>query len=314
MPPRSLAVILNPAAGNRRAGRAPADLVAALEASGAPFEVLTTRRPNHAAVLARDAAARFDAVIAAGGDGTLQEVASGLLAAEGEAVLGVIPLGTGNDFARLLGVPEKPAEAVRALLGAEVVPIDAGIVRWREATDDFLHEAAFVNAVGIGFDALTAAEAARFKWFRGRSGYLAAVFRALRLWPQPHVEVRCTDDGAPGERIYDGPFFLAAVSNGTAVGGGFRLTPDARPDDGFLDLCLAAGPLTTLRVFQLLPKAIFGRHTNEPEVTMRRVRSVTLAVSGGAPIHADGEGLTRSATEVAVEVRPGALRMLRPAG
>src|SRR5690606_3615963 len=232
MPPRSLAVILNPAAGNRRAGRARADLVAELEASGAPFEVLTTRRPNHAAVLARDAAARFDAVIAAGGDGTLQEVASGLLAAEGEAVLGVIPLGTGNDFARLLGVPEKPAEAVRALLGAGVVPIDAGIVRWREATDDFLHEAAFVNAVGIGFDALAAAEAARFKWFRGRSGYLAAVFRALRLWPQPHVEVRCTDDGAPGERIYDGPFFLAAVSNGTAVGGGFRLTPDARPDDG----------------------------------------------------------------------------------
>lgn len=312
MPPRSLAVILNPAAGNRRAGRTRAQLREALEASGAPFEVLTTQRPNHAAALAHDAAARFDAVIAAGGDGTLQEVASGLLSTDADAVLGIIPLGTGNDFARLLGVPKKPADAVRALLDAEVVPIDAGIVRWREATDDFLHEAAFVNAVGIGFDALVAAEAARFKWFRGRSGYLAAVLKALRLWPQPHVEVRCTDDGEPGELVYDGPFFLAAVSNGTAVGGGFRLTPDAEPGDGLLDLCLAAGPLSTLRVFQLLPMAIFGRHTNEPEVTMRRVRSVTLAIAGGAPIHADGEGLTRTATDVAVEVRPGALRMLRP--
>lgn len=312
MPPRSLAVILNPVAGHRRAERAHGRVRAALEAAGVPFEILTTQRPNHAAALAREASARFDAVIAAGGDGTLQEVASGLLSAEHGAVLGVIPLGTGNDFARLLGVPAKPAAAVHALLDAETVSVDAGVVRWREAADGPLHEAAFVNAVGAGFDALVAAEAERLKWFRGRSGYLAAVLRALRLWPQPHVEIRCTDDGEPGELIYDGPFFLAAVSNGTAVGGGFRLTPDAEPDDGLLDLCLAAGPLTTLRVFQLLPKAIFGRHTHEPEVTMRRVRSVALRIAGGAPIHADGEGLTRTATELAVEVRPGALRMLRP--
>ena len=127
MPPRSVAVILNPVAGNRRAGRARTQLHEALEASGVPFEIFATERPNHASSLARRAAARFDAVLAAGGDGTVQEVASGLLGDPRETPLGIVPLGTGNDFARLLGVPKRPADAIRALLAAEVVPVDGGL-------------------------------------------------------------------------------------------------------------------------------------------------------------------------------------------
>lgn len=317
MPFRSIAVILNPAAGNRRAGRARADLQKALEASGVAYEILATERPNHAAALARRAATRFDAVIAGGGDGTVQEVATGLLGLD--TPFGVLPLGTGNDFAHHLGVPKRPADAVRALLAADLVPVDAGIVRWQNADDaTHIHEAVFVNAVGIGFDALVAAEAARFKVFRGISGYVMAVAKALRLWQQPDVEVRRPRGSvAEGEAVetepplYAGPFFLAAVSNGTSVGGGFRLTPDARIDDGLLDLCLVAGPLTLPRIGWLLPKAIGGRHLGEPEVKMDRVDRLTLRLSAGVPIHVDGEVLTRSAVEVDVEVRPSAFRMLR---
>ena len=318
MPFRSVAVILNPVAGNRRAGRARAQLREALEASGVPFEIIATERPNHAATLARRAATQFDAVIAGGGDGTVQEVATGLL---GHATpFGVLPLGTGNDFARQLGVPKRPAEAVRALLAADVVPVDAGTVRWRNEGDaHHIHEAVFVNAVGIGFDALVAAEAAQFKVFRGISGYVAAVAKALRMWKQPDVEVRrlrepvVAGEGSPpaSPPMYEGPFFLAAVSNGTSVGGGFRLTPDALIDDGLLDLCLVSGPLSLARIARLLPKAIAGRHLGEPEVRMDRVDALALRLSAGVPIHVDGEVLTRSAVEVDVEVQPAAFRMLR---
>ncbi|MEM1043383.1 MAG: diacylglycerol kinase family protein [Bacteroidota bacterium] len=311
MPVRSLAVILNPAAGNRRAGRERARLEAALGAAGLPFEVFVTERPNHAAALARRAAERFDAVVAAGGDGTLQEVASGLFGTDGGTVLGVIPLGTGNDFARLLGVPKRPEAAVPALLGGEIAPVDAGVVRWREQGETRRHDALFVNAVGIGFDALVAAEAARTKWVRGVSGYVAAVLRTLRLWTQPEVEVRSVgaEGTVPENRE---PLFLASVGNGTAVGGGFRLTPEAQPDDGVLDLCFVAGPLSLARILVLMPKAIRGRHLGEPEVSMRRVRHLALRTEAGLPIHVDGEVLTRSAAEVEVEVQPGAFRMLRP--
>ncbi len=311
MPFRSVAVILNPTAGNRRAGRARAELREALEASGVPFEIMATERPNHAATLARRAATKFDAVIAGGGDGTVQEVATGLLGHAHTTPFGVLPLGTGNDFAHQLGVPKRPAEAIRALLAADVVPVDAGIVSWRNEGDPHrVHEAVFVNAVGIGFDALVAAEAAKFKVFRGISGYVAAVVKALRMWQQPDVEVRRLREPAASP-MYAGPFFLAAVSNGTSVGGGFRLTPDARIDDGLLDLCLVAGPLSLPRIMRLLPKAIAGRHLHEPEVRMDRVEALALRLSAGVPIHVDGEVLTRSAVEVEVEVQPAAFRMLR---
>ena len=282
------------------------------------FEIIATERPNHAATLARRAATRFDAVIAGGGDGTVQEVATGLLGLD--TPFGVLPLGTGNDFAHQLGVPKRPAEAVGALLEADIVPVDAGIAQWRnEGHDHHLHEAVFVNAVGIGFDALVAAEAAQFKVFRGISGYVMAVGKALRTWKQPDVDVRrLREPVAAGEAesdaepsMYAGPFFLAAVSNGTTVGGGFRLTPDARIDDGLLDLCLVSGPLSLLRIARLLPKAIAGRHLNEPEVRMDRVERLSLRLSAGVPIHLDGEVLTRTAIKVDVTVQPGAFQMLR---
>ncbi len=313
MPIRSLAVILNPAAGNRRAGQARARLEAALEATGVPFEIVVTERPNHASALARRAAAYADAVVAAGGDGTVHEVAAGLLGAD-RAALGVIPLGTGNDFADVLGLPKRTPDAVRALLAAEAVPTDGGTVRWREAGDGRWHEAVFINAVGIGFDALVAAEAERTKWLRGVSGYAAAVLRTLRRWTQPTVEARSLGPGGAWREVYRGPLFLAAVGNGTSVGGGFRLTPEARLDDGLLDLCLVAGPLALRRILRLMPRAFRGHHLGEPEVTAERIRRFSLRTEHGVPVHLDGEVLTRSAVEVTVAVQPGAFRVLRPVG
>ncbi|MDX1530842.1 MAG: diacylglycerol kinase family lipid kinase [Rhodothermales bacterium] len=324
-PSRTFAVVLNPAAGNRRAGRQRERLQRALDAAGVPYELLPTVRPQHAAELARRAAAAFDVVVAAGGDGTLQEVATGLFGQEERATLGVLPLGTGNDFAELLGIPKQPEAALRALLRAEPVPVDGGVVRWRTArTGGLWNEAVFVNAVGIGFDAEVAFRAQRKKRLRGKLAYAAAIGGVLRSWPTPEVEVRrvgeavaVTPSGATAPLddgsgpVYRGPLFLCCAANGRSVGGGFRLTPHAEVDDGRLDLC-CVGALPLKRILMLLPKVFRGAHLGAPEVISERLGGVTLTASSGLPIHLDGEIVTREAVEVEVAVQPAAFRVLRP--
>ncbi len=314
---RSLAVLLNPTAGSLRAGRERARLRAALDASGARFELLATERPRHASALAREVAEDFDAVIAAGGDGTLQEVATGLFGLEDDegrprAALGVIPLGTGNDFAELIRMPRRPEAAVRALLTARPVRVDGGAVRWREGADRRWHEGVFLNAVGVGLDALAAALAGGFKRFRGKSAYLAGILRALREWPRPEVAIeRLSTDGA-AEPLHRGRLFLAAVGNGRAVGGGFRLTPEALLTDGLLDLCFVED-VRHRRLPVLIPQVIRGRHLGASEVRSERLPGLRLcAAEHGLPVHLDGEVLTRAASEVEVRIAPGAFCVLCP--
>ncbi|MDX1420356.1 MAG: diacylglycerol kinase family protein, partial [Rubricoccaceae bacterium] len=173
------AVVLNPAAQNGRAGRQRAAIEAALRVENVRFDLYVTERPGHATLLAQQAAPDADVVLAVGGDGTVQEVVQGLHGSE--AALGVLPLGTGNDFAYALGVPETLWEALQALLTAPVRTIDLGRVYWEDATDDALggHERLFANCLGVGFDALVARNARRFKRLGGRTAYHAAVFRTL---------------------------------------------------------------------------------------------------------------------------------------
>ena len=191
--------ILNPAAQNRRAGRRRPALEAALRAEGVDFSVLETEAPGHASRLARTAARTSEVVVAVGGDGTNQEVARGVYGTN--AMMGVLPLGTGNDFAHAVGMPDDLGTAVRALLGATPQPVDLGRIRWQERADGGAlktHDALFSNCVGAGFDALTAAYARRYKRLGGRTAYVAGVLRSLWQWRQPsaHVEILLSMHGA----------------------------------------------------------------------------------------------------------------------
>jgi diacylglycerol kinase (ATP) len=301
------AYILNPAAGGGRAGRRRDGLDDLLRRSGAPYSLIQTEAPGHATELAREATASHEAVIAVGGDGTIQEVVRGLRGTE--RPLGVLPLGTGNDFAKMIGMPLRPEEGVPALLSAAVSHVDLGMVRWKNE-DGEQRERIFANAVGIGFDAMTAVQVVRFKKLGGRLAYLAGVMATLRLWRQPEVEVSLTGQG--GERvIHHGPFFLASASNGISVGGGFYLTPDALVDDGLLDLCLI-DRLSIPRVFQLLPRAMRGKHVGAKEVTIERTTNLKIRSGIPLPIHADGEVVTSSAIEIEVEVLPAVQPVLAP--
>lgn len=320
-------ILFNPAARGGRNRHLRGALEAAVREAGLDARIVDTRGVGDAEHLARTASA--DVVVAAGGDGTIHEVVNGLVGTG--AALGVLPFGTGNDFARALGVPAPLADAVRALADTEPVPIDAGRVRWEEPDGpggSASHERLFANCLGMGFDAHAAFLAARTKWIGGRAAYLAAVLRTLWVWRRPSVHARValasvqtapSPAGADGlsaedemDLALDGPLFLCEVGNGHSVGGGFLLTPDARPDDGLLDVCLVRH-LTTRRALHLLPQTFTGAHVGAPEVRMDRTRHLVVdVVTGALALQADGEALTFAARRVEVEMVRGVLDALAP--
>ena len=290
LPPRT---ILNPAGAAGKARRLRRLLETALGEGRA--EIVLTSGPGHAEQLAREAASAGRDIIAVGGDGTVAEAANGILKSGQRVVLGIVPCGTGNDYAlQAVRLPREPREALRIALAGNPRPFDVGQVNGRY----------FLNALGVGIDANIAATAERLKRYplmRGQTLYWAAsltelVFHYDRC-PQLTVTV---DDAPPMNR----EFALAAVSIGPTYGGGFRINPDADPHDGLFDLCTIWKP-SQLRALRLLPMIEKGGHLNEPEVTRARVRSVTL--ESAAPIHAhlDGEVITGSRFEA--HIVPGAL-------
>lgn len=301
-------VLLNPAArgGRNRALREP--LARALAAAGVEAEIIETTGPGDAERRAAEIGADGGLVVSAGGDGTLHEVVNGL--AGTAATLGVLPLGTGNDFAHALGMPNRLADAARALVDAPVTQIDLGTVRWTEA-DGSERTRHFANCLGMGFDAHAAGLAAHTKWMGGRAAYLGAVLRTLWAWRRPDLAVRVD----ASDLAFEGPLFLCEVGNGHSIGGGFLTTPDARPDDGLLDVCLVRH-IDPRRALRLLPQTFSGRHVSAPEVTMAQTTRLSLTVTAsrrrGLGLQADGESLTGRAVRVEVGVEPGALAARAP--
>ncbi len=286
----------------RRAGAFEKALAAA-GLAGSP--VCWTEGPRHAADLSRRLAAEVDAVVAVGGDGTVHEVAEGLVAAGGGAALGVVAVGTGNDFVKMLGLPAGLG-ALAALEAARVQRVDYGLVRWMEG--GAWHEGFFCNGLGMGFDARVAALAPRYKRLPGAAAYVCAALDTLVRWQSPAA--RLVADGAV---LLDAPFLLAAVGNGTTAGGGFILTPQAAIADGRLDLC-AIRAASRLRILQLLPAALRARHVEAPEVSLHLFTTLALETDAPIALHADGEVIAQETQRVEVAVRAAGLPVLMAAG
>ena len=304
-------VILNPIAGNGRVRRQQDALRQAFVDAGLSFEVWQTEAPGHALALARNVQGDGRAVVAVGGDGTVHEVARGVIENGVRVPLGVIPMGTGNDFVKTIGMPGDPVAAVAALARARPEQVDYGQVRWRESGSGVMQEQAFVNAVGAGFDAQVAHTVDAFRWLPGVTSYLAAVLRTLRCWSSPPVVVARVTDGGEEVPLYDGPLLLATVGNGVSSGGTFYLTPHASIRDGLLDACIVehASPW---RIIQILPRALRGRHESAPEVRTARVRRLRIRAEAPLPVHADGEMLSAGTQEIEVSVVEKGLRVLVP--
>jgi len=308
MSPRTL-LIVNPHGGRgaalRRWRRAEPRVRRALPGA----EVELTRAPGDAERLAREAVrAGVERVVVAGGDGTLNEVVCGLLGAElgGYAELALLPLGTGCDFARSLGVPRDPEAAVALLDGAVARDVDAGCVRYRDG-GGAPRERYFLNAASLGVSSLALKLANRVPQQLGASVAFALGTGAALLRHRSRRVVLRVD----GECVADGPLVLAAVASGRYFGGGMQVAPEACLDDAQFDVVSVDG-IAAPRLLWKLPKIYRGVHLKDPIVKHWRGRRIEAeAPDGEVLIEADGELLGRLPAEI--EVLPAALRVLGPA-
>lgn len=291
-------VILNPYAGNWAGQRLAHDIVAALRAAGVSHDLVATEGPGHAVELARRAREEgYEVIVAAGGDGTVNEVVNGLaLAARAGGTmgtLGIIPIGTGNDFAEMAGIPLDVREAALRLAQGRTRLIDIGRVNDRY----------FSNECGIGFEAQVAIEAQRLKRLRRFLVYLVAVFKALLRYRQPTMTVKW-DSGQVTQRI-----LMVCAGNSRRAGGGFYLTPHAEVDDGLLDY-MYADALSRPEILRLLPKAMKGTHIYDPAAHLGRTTRLTVASTSPVPVHCDGEILAVGTHHVEIEVLPASLQLI----
>ena len=277
-----------------------------LRASGLDFELLQSERPWHTADLAERAAREgCDAVIIAGGDGTANEAINGLMRAQGDGynqtALGVLSIGTGNDFAAGIGVPVNLSKAIEAIKDNKRRPVDIGLMKGC----DFPDGRYFGNCVGIGFDAAGTIQSRKITWAGGMLAYLIAVVQTI-FWyyKAPTLQIEVDDE------IITQPSLMVSIMNGQRIGGGFWVAPEAIPDDGVFDLCIAE-EVSRARMFTFIPHFIKGTQTTQPEIKMRRSKKAKVtAVKGSMPVHMDGEIIGENCQELTVEILPGQLEII----
>jgi len=289
---RRIALLVNPTSGKGRGGRLLVPVADRLRSSGLDVDVVTGRDADEAFDRVRDrVAAGVDGVVAVGGDG-LVNIALQVVAGT-DVPLGVVPAGTGNDIARALGLTlDDPVAAVDLVVRGATRVVDLGRAngRW------------FAGVLGSGFDSMVNERANRMSWPSGRSRYNLAILAELRTFrPVPYELVL---DGEP----WATEAMLVAVGNGSSYGGGMRVCPDARLDDGLLDITVL-GPISKPEFLRVFPTVYKGTHVQHPAVTVRRARQVSLA-SPGVTAYADGERV--SVLPVTCDAVPGGMHVFAP--
>lgn len=292
---RKVPLIVNPCSGRGSGARLAPAIVKELHRLGIDAEMRLTVAPRHAIELVVEAVRGGAAeVLVAGGDGTIFEAVNGMhRAGRPEARLGIIPIGTGNDFVKMLELADWRVACARIAAG-----------RTRRVDLGRCGEWCFANGVGIGFDAQVAHLANQIGWLTGTPVYALALVKALVLHHRT-PQVRIEHGGVAREQRIT----LIAIANGRCYGGAFVVAPNAALDDGLLEL-VVADALPRLRVLGLVPKVLKGSHLDHPAVAHHRVRAVTVRSDEPLVVHADGEILALDAREVAIELLPGALAVL----
>ena len=295
-------VILNPAAGHGYGARVEPKLRQGLEAERIDYEMVWTDGPWHAAELAERACADgCEMIIAAGGDGTVNEIINGLMKAPqgtGRRRLGIIPAGSGSDFATGIGLPTDLQEACGQIASGQTMTVDIGRVTVPGQEPRY-----FGNVVGIGFDGAVLVETLKMKRLRGLALYLPAVLKTIFMnfkAPQMTIEY----DGVKIEQ----PTMLVSIANGFREGGGFLIAPDAKPDDGLFDVVIA-DEVSQLTMLGLIPHFLRGSHVDLDPISIVQAKQVTVSSPDGLIAHVDGEVLCLSAPSIRCEMLPGALEV-----
>ena len=282
-------VIFNPTAGRGTAEQAVAE---AKERLGPQFEWRPTQRAGHAVELAREAARTHQIVVALGGDGTVGDVARGLY--KTDAALGILPLGTGNDFARNLRLKLDLPEACATILGGIIRRIDVGLINGTP----------FINNCGTGFDAAvmkTMNTSIRFT--KGQPAFVLAVLKTAPAF-KPFALTLEADGGEPITH----KAMMVSILNGMQYAAGMQAAPTAEMDDGMMDVMIVKAMNKTNLLLGLFPKIIRGQHIGHPAIEMMRVRKLKMTTLPPQPLNIDGDVSGLTPADISVDSR--ALKVL----
>ena len=302
---RKFWIILNPVAGKGKAAKKRPKIERFFNEGGLNYEVHLTRGPGDALETVQGLPlGDDDIVVAAGGDGTCNEVVNGLLKrspSKNPPIMGVLPIGRGNDFSFTPNIPQELEKALELLTKGTPHPLDAGLVKGGFFPDGRY----FVNGIGIGFDTKVGFEAAKLKIKSGIVYVIGAIIMLARFEQSPVIQIQYDD------KELTLPCAIVSVVNGRRMGGSFYMGPNAILNDGLLDLCVVRHQPTRRKLLKVLGHYTKGTQAQCDGVFMDRALNFKLkALSGGMACHCDGETVCYEGTELEINTIPSALRLI----
>jgi YegS/Rv2252/BmrU family lipid kinase len=297
-----LGIILNPIAGGGRAINIEKQLVEYLRYRKIVFQLEKTNRPQHATELSSQMCKELDIIVALGGDGTLNEVAAGALGSI--ATIAPFPIGSGNDFNRIIGIPRKIALAIDTIISGTKRLIDIGkvVIQNSLGTIQVKH---FINTLGIGIDAQIAKEVKGIKYLRGLPLYCLAAIKALSHYSPNTYSI--SENGTTRKETA----YLLCAGNGIYEGGGFKMLPDANPSDSKLNICLIR-KMSVWNALPLVPKIIQGTHGGHEMISMWDSKRLSISSNQPFILHGDGEIFEENAMNVIIDIVPKAINVIVP--
>jgi diacylglycerol kinase (ATP) len=308
---KNFIIILNPTAGKGYAEKSIPTIKTFMESHALNYRLIITEKPGHAITLATDSLSEPNtAVIAAGGDGTCNEVINGLMAyrdAAGKSAkkqiptFGVLPIGRGNDFAYGAGLPNTLEESLELLTEPHIHPLDIGLIKG----GDYPEGRFFGNGIGVGFDTKVGLEAEKMKHIHGAAGYALGAIKTLITYPKaPILKITYNNNTITEEPA------LVSIMNGKRMGGAFLMAPEGINHDGLLNICMTKQG-SRIKLLKAMLHYIKGTQAILDDTkTDTAVSYHLLAVEGDLAVHADGEIICIAGKELSVSCNKHALHFI----
>ncbi len=285
-------LIVNPEAGSRSTMKALPEIERLLRDRNADYEFHFTKERGHATELVKEVGVDFDVIVSVGGDGTINEIVNGM--PDLNKPLGLLPIGTGNDFARSISMKIGDLEnAVDVLLAHDVKKIDLGEANGRR----------FINVMGLGFEGRANDIGKMLPFLQGIPKYLIAIGGTYLTYKRMPLRLKFND------LEIDDKVFLLSIGNGWNVGGGLQLTPSAKLDDGLFDVCYVQN-ISRFRILQAFGKLYDGTAEEVPEVKMYRTKELHIESDTPISAHIDGESFSPAQREFTVRIIPAAQEVI----
>lgn len=279
-------LIVNPEAGSGKTMKVLPQIENILRTKKVKYEFHFTQEPMHATELVKEIGNQFDVLVSVGGDGTINEVINGV--PDFKLPFGMIPIGTGNDFARSCSIPyDSIEEAVQILLNHDVKNIDVGEVKGRK----------FVNVLGMGFEGQVNWNARKIQFIKGTLRYILGI--GYTLFAYKKIPMKLTLDG----KIFDDDIYLVSIGNGWNVGGGLQLTPTAKLDDGVFDVCYVKD-ISKWRIISNFSKLTKGTINELEEIEIFQAKHVKVESTVNIPFHFDGEIFNEKCKILDIKMHP----------